>query len=154
MLARRVAVWAAQLEDRDLFKTLWIKYLQETAQAGGPYLPTEKTLGFYTSLFIAYSSGRWDGVVLLASDAAGVLMWGAVPGDDLPLDFRYGRVAQGWGTYVEPAHRRQGVASALRTVAKRRLVEMGFDAVIGEAWAGNKAGLRGCVPRSPFFCCA
>jgi GNAT superfamily N-acetyltransferase len=132
--------------DLEEFVLLWCAYLEEGYLAGGSIRPTSRTLAFYRELCRRYVLGRLDGVALLAQAPEaprpeGVLLWGEGLSPS-PLDLRYHRAAQGWGTYVRPARRGQGWSTELRTLAVGRLRAMGFDAVLGAASTRNPHGLE------------
>lgn len=137
----------ATRQDRRLFLSLWHDYLKELRDLGSEVLPTDRTLTFYAGLFDGYVGGVLHGVVLFSvrgpatPDDVGVLMWGEVPSTGAHPETEFGRIAQGWGTYIAPAARGEGLSSSLRREAKRRLREMGFDSVIGGAHTMNDRGL-------------
>ncbi len=118
------------------FMQMWDRFLAGTESQ---FAATRKNLFFFSHLFDAYYTGKAEGVCLTDKKQNSVLLWGNAGGDG-PLEFKRGRVASGWGVYVEPDYRRKGYASALRNAARPMLREKGFDGVIGTALAGNKAG--------------
>ena len=134
----------ATKEDLEVFGTLWKDFLEERAgkeELG--VLVTPKALRFYLGMFTAYVDGTLPGVVLLAEER-GALMWGS-PGEG-PLETSWDPWAHGWGTYVVPSARGQGLSTALREEAKRRLKELGFRAVLGEAaWHNGAGAITGVV---------
>ena len=115
--------------DYPTFLKLWIDLIESQAAMGGDMLPTPKTLSFFTVVFDAYLNGNRRGVVLLAGDY-GVSLWGEDLADS-PIDTKYAPYARGWGTYITPAHRREGLGSAMREYGCRRMREMGFTHVTG-----------------------
>jgi len=122
-----VYIREAQIGDELVFNMLFLEYLEDQYKRGNDLVPDEKTMDFITGIFEQYVTGTLDGIVLLADEEA-VLMWGEA-GPPVVTN-RHGRVAQGWGTYVRAGSRGVGLSSRLRTTAKLRLKEMGFDAVL------------------------
>lgn len=116
-------------KDYPTFLKLWIEYLENQAGMGADILATPKTISFFTVVFNAYLHGERRGVVLLAGDY-GVSLWGEDMADS-PIDTRYAPYARGWGTYITPEHRREGLGSAMREYGCRRMYEMGFSYVTG-----------------------
>lgn len=116
-----------------LFRGLWRRYLEETFEAGGDILPSRKTCAFFDSIFQAYTNLALDGVCLFADahgiGPVGVLLWGEAGRP--PFDTRFGRVAHGWGTFVQREYRRSGLSKALRNEAKTQLYSKGFSVVTG-----------------------
>jgi len=76
----------------------------------------------------------WDDQAL-ASTPIGVIAW-----THTPL-CREGQVV-GFGTYVEPEFRRQGVASMLRACAAEHCRQKGYKTIEGIAGVANVAGLQ------------
>lgn len=120
---------AAEIGDELQFRILFTEYLEDQLERGNDLVPDQKTMDFLTGMFEQYVTKALDGVVLLADDV-GILMWGEM-GKISPITNRYGRVAQGWGTYVRKDFREQGLSKRLRAIAMMELREMGFDAVMG-----------------------
>lgn len=127
--------------DQEVFVELWQEYLQENYKTGGPLLPNGNNLNAFLRFFTAYTSNKQPGIVLLAAKDNAVLMWGAAPS---VFDSRYGRVAQGWGTYVRPEYRREGWSAKMRKVAMAELAPR-FDTVIGSGALPNEAGIESGV---------
>lgn len=133
-------VRVASSKDRALFSSLWRAYLSELRSLGSEIRPTDRTMAFYMALFDSYTMGSRFGLCLLAGDGA-TLLWGESM-DSSPLDTDFGKIAHGWGTYVAPPARGQGLSRALREEAVRRLADMGFDSVLGMAHLPNEKGLQ------------
>jgi GNAT superfamily N-acetyltransferase len=137
-----IDIRTAEARDLTRFLSLWRCYLAELHEAyGGEILPTERTMTFFTDLFMGLLGGD-RGVCLLAEDdgrAVGTLLWGSL--QQPPVDTSLGRTAQGWGTYVVPDARGRHVASQLRYAGAKALLEMGFEHVVGAAEKANDAGL-------------
>lgn len=134
-----VVIRVAESKDRARFAELYGKLLSDP-RGQGSYLPTERNLTFFLSLFDAYVSGAKDGVVLIVDEGA-CLMWGDLGVSDA-FDTRYGRAAAGLGTYLEPALRGKGLAGKMWDVAKEKIREKGFDVVVGSVPIGNEPSQR------------
>lgn len=130
----------ATQKDYPTFLKLWVEYLESQLLLGGDVLPTPKTISFFTVVFNAYVEAERRGVVLLAGDY-GVSLWGEDIGD-LPVDSRYAPLARGWGTYVTPDHRREGLGNALREHGSRRMYEMGFSYIAGTILVTNEVSTQ------------
>ena len=124
--------------DATLFQELWKEYLEDQAEKGGDIVPDPRSLRTFVQLFHKYTEGDLSGLVLLGARGNAVLMWGDPV---IELTLRFGRVAQGWGTYVRPEFRRKGISKQLRDLAVPALREAGFDAVLGTGLIGNEEGL-------------
>ena len=122
--------------DYPTFLKLWVALMESQAELGSDILVTPKNVAFFTALFNIYLGGMRRGVVLLAGDC-GVSMWGEDVADS-PLDTKYAPFARGWGTYITPEHRRQGLASQMREYGSRRMHEMGFKYVGGVLLLSNE----------------
>jgi hypothetical protein len=133
----------ATKDDLGVFLELWHEMLSENYAIGGEYPASDRNLDAFAGIFSAYVTGAASGVCLLAEDGLstiGTLLWGEA--GPAPFDVRWGRFAVGYGTYVVPSARRSRVATDLRREGRRRLREMGFEAVLGSAVQTNEAGIR------------
>jgi GNAT superfamily N-acetyltransferase len=123
---------AGQADASD-FLDMWLLFLLETYHdtLKERHKIVQARLKLAGDLIDAYLTRGLDGTVLIARDASGRaiagLLWGEGP--DTPLIDHAERYAQGWGTYVRPSHRRQGVASAMWREGKRRLAVLGFNRI-------------------------
>lgn len=124
--------------DRDLFLALWCEFALDIQENGYELRWTPRTEAFFGSLFDAYVSGTLDGVVLLAG-TDGALIWGEIGKEPL-FDTSFGRIANGFGTYLRRSLRGLGLSTRMRDVAASRLRELGFDCVLGAARHENRAG--------------
>lgn len=127
--------------DYGVFVRLWVDYIDSQARLGGDLLPTPKTLAFFTAVFNSYVQHERRGVVLLAGEADGVSLWGEDLGDSI-LDSRYDPYARGWGTYIVPSRRREGLGSAMREHGCRRMMDMGFKNVTGVMFITNDVSIQ------------
>ncbi len=134
-----MSVRAAVMDDEGLFRKLWGEFIVEHHKSGSDIMPTARTMNFFMVLFREYTSGHDSGAVVLDTDGRGVLMWGESSGG-LPYDSTFGRVASGWGTYVQPQHQGKGISKALRRKGTKLLKKRGFDTVIGAAASANEVG--------------
>lgn len=116
---------------------LWDRFLFDEHSR---FAATRKNLFFFSALFDAYASGKAQGVCLTDAKQNSALLWGDAGGAP-PLEFKAGNMASGWGTYVEPKDRREGIAQALCDAAGPLLKAKGFDVVVGTISNDNKAGM-------------
>jgi GNAT superfamily N-acetyltransferase len=128
-------------QDYPTFLKLWITYLESQLSFGGDILPTPKTISFFTVVFNAYVTGERRGVVLLAGPDWGVSLWGEDMGDP-PVDTRYAPLARGWGTYITPEHRREGLGNQIREYGSRRMRDMGFKHIAGTILTTNEVSTQ------------
>ncbi len=125
------------------FSMLWRMFLG-VQELGLKPLPTRRNLAFFDRLFDAYYLGEADGICLTDADCKSVLLWG--DGLQPPaIETNLGRIATGWGVFVHPQARGQGLSVALRQAGYPLLKERGFDCVIGTAHVGNEAGLKSAL---------
>lgn len=135
---------AASERDREWFRAAALAYLGDS---GGDIIACEENADILLALFDSYLASD-SGVALVLAGAYARNPIGFTMAGEIPLGFRtsHGRAAMGWGTYVEPAHRRMGYGRRLRRELDRRLRETGFDAILGGYAPGNaaaEASLRG-----------
>jgi GNAT superfamily N-acetyltransferase len=129
----KVRVRKAKPRDLGLFRKLWQKFMEDNYELGHLVLPSKQNLDVACIYFDKYVSGEAEGIVLFVANDA-VLMWG----DDLsPIETRLEKPAQGWGVYVAPQRRRQGVSMIMREEGKKMLIEMGFTHVTGSTTLQN-----------------
>jgi GNAT superfamily N-acetyltransferase len=134
---KRIRVRKATLRDIGLFKKLWGALLEEQSKAGSLVVPNEHNLDFMSGVFESYVEGDLDGVVLFVSDAA-VLMYGDCGS---PMQYSIGdKVAYGFGQYVDPDHRGEGILDAMAKEAFTQLTDMGFDAMLGNTMTTDTHG--------------
>jgi len=151
-----VKITPAWPEDRDIFLSLWVAFLEEHEAAGSDTRATPKTLEFYGMLFDAYVNGTIHGVALVASidnQVVGALLWGGT--GPLLMDTKDPMTVNGWGAYTLPIARRHGVSTALREHAIIELDRKGVTQCMGSALLSNKAGVEtsrrvGFVPTMVF----
>jgi len=123
-------------QDAALFGSLWIELLESHQEYGGDILPTERTMAYFRGVFQAYTEEERQGVVLFGARNNAVLMWGELE-SDFPYDHPWGRWAMGWGVYVRPDFRKQGISSALRQRGANELSLMDFETILGGLATGN-----------------
>jgi L-amino acid N-acyltransferase YncA len=92
----------------------------------------EHALNNYDAAYVA-----WD-TQPLGAVPVGVVVWTHTP-------LCKEGVAVGFGTYVKPAFRRQGVASMLRDCAAEHCRQKGYRTIEGIAGVTNVAGLRSAI---------
>lgn len=107
----------------------------------------EETAVFFATLFEEYTSTwkllpRRNGVV--QSGGVVVICRGgfSLAGGVMPWNSPWGKTASGWGTYVRPAARRQGLAGRMRQLVIQRLKELGYNAVTGGTSPDNPGALE------------
>lgn len=128
----------AVAEDRELFLSLWSEFARDIRGNGYELIWTDRTERFFGRLFDSYVSRELDGVVLLAG-SDGALIWGEIGKEPL-FDTTFGRIANGFGTFIRSEFRGIGLSTRMRQMAARQLCEMGFDSVVGAARHENAAG--------------
>lgn len=138
-----MARYAAQ-KDRHLFEGHLRAYLDEMAANGSEVIPSDRTVGFYMSLFDAYISGDEPGVVVIDEDGT------SIAGHVLPFDTITGKTATGWFTFVSPDARGRGLAGRLRALLRQRLVSRGFKAIAAGVDLANAQG-RASVDSRPMI---
>lgn len=134
-VAVAVAVRPAILADSGAFRPLLMAYLREMRAKGSEIQPTNRTADFYHSLFVRYVTGAADGAVVMAGDV-GFSMAGDATA---PVDSDFGKTALGWGTYVAPVARGDGLGDDLRRALRAALRARGFQTVLGGAYVGDLA---------------
>jgi len=142
------SIRSATKDERKLFMGMWMQYVRVEWNRGGEIVPDAKTRLMFEGFFDAYLSGELLGVALVKDaphrhlpDFAGVLLWGQAAAE-MPFTSRYDPFVLGWGTYVHPLCRGQGLASALRANARMHLREMGISHVLGAVLNANPTGIR------------
>lgn len=149
MIVRR-----AETADLRQFDLLWGEYLEECQKRGDTTKNTRNNREFFRKVARHYMTNPELGIVAMAFDhhvPAGVVMWGAFIGA-MPVQTTLGQVANGWGSYVRPAYRGEGLSRKLREFAASHLVAVGADTLLGSVNAGEEAALKsvlnmGFVPR-------
>lgn len=137
----KVRVRKAKERDKGLFRKLWQRFMEDNFEMDGLILPTKNNLDVANFYFDKYVSGEAEGIVLFVANDA-VLMWG----DDLsPIETRLEKSAQGWGVYVAPERRRQGVSMVIREEGKKMLRNMGFTHVLGSTTEKNDPSYQSSV---------
>lgn len=123
--------------DRADFERLWTEFGQESQLLGYPLEDTSAEINRSMLLFDAYVSKQLKGVALMVDRDAG-LLWGET-GLVMPR-LVFGPAAFGFGVYVRPARRREGIAGSLIETAKWLLREMGFQAILCSPYEGAGHG--------------
>lgn len=125
------------------FMHLWENFLEESFAKGGDLPPSPRNLIFFSDLYRNYRANWERGTIVFAIDGslgpyAGVGLWGKGIGES-PLEFRYDKIAQGWGIYVLPEYRGKGISKLIRVECVKQLLARDFQVVIGSAAMGNDA---------------
>jgi GNAT superfamily N-acetyltransferase len=124
----------ATLEDEELFRELWMEYLEEQHRKGSMVLPSESNLAFYAELFRFYVSGKVPGICVFAGDYAVTLN-----GSNLdPLEIASGEYSYLWGVYVRQEYRGKGVSHAIHKLVMELLPELGFEYSMTHILAGDE----------------
>lgn len=128
-------------DDRPHFLRLWRAMLVEIEGYGSDIAVLDANLEMYLAHFVAYCEGSGFGAVLLWDGPQGVPEGVAMAGEQIGTSFptvsKHGRLAEGWGGYVSPPYRKQGVLSTLQTAIGRAVGRMGFDAMVTHVHPGN-----------------
>jgi GNAT superfamily N-acetyltransferase len=126
-----------------IFRRLWKLLLEDQLEQGAEILASEKNLDEFQRIAQGYMDGSADGVVLIYYDLeigpVGVLMWGEAA---FPFETKFPKLANGWGTWVDPRVRKKGVSKALSQDGQKRLREKGFTHLYGSAMVSNTAGIE------------
>lgn len=132
-MVKKFRVREGKPRDKGLFRKLWKAFLKENSEQGHWILPNSGNLDVATFYFDKYVNKEAEGVVLFVAQNA-VLMWG----EDLsPITTIFEKAAQGWGTYVDPDHRKNGMSAEMRKQGKEKLRELGFTHVVGSVMKDN-----------------
>jgi GNAT superfamily N-acetyltransferase len=124
----------AMLQDKDLFRRLCMKLLEEQAASGDIVLANEYNLGLYVKIFELYAMGELDGHTLLIGDFA-MVMHGETLGG---FEMKPGKCAYLWCLYVEPEYRSRGVSSKFHKLGMKRLLAQGFKFTMFQTLANNE----------------
>lgn len=144
-----VSVWPANPETDTL--ELWplVKaYLTEMREMGSEIEPTDRSVNFMVDLaFNLCESTSGYGLVAVNDqmDMVGFTIAGEIV---LPYDHDMGRVACGYGTYVDPMYRGGGVSDELRLHLRNWLRRVGFNTIVGAAHDKNSVGLKSALKTS------
>lgn len=146
-----IEIRAAKDSDIPQVKELFGDLTRETWDEGGNIRPNERSISTLESIIDAIHSDKSLGVVAVAVDdweqkpnsqwVVGVLVWGNLEPEET-FSFREGRLAFGYGTYVHKKYRGKGISAKLRVFGRERLIDQGFNAVIGSVNPKNVAGLE------------
>lgn len=138
----------ATTDDLRQFDCLWMEYLQENLKAGDTTLNSKNNRAFFHRVARHYMTYPKLGCVVMAFDGkvpAGVVMWGAFIGD--ALETTLGKVAHGWGTFVRPKYRGEGLSSKMRGLAEDHLRAQRIRSLLGTVLPSNIPGLRSVEAR-------
>lgn len=138
---KKIRVRKAKERDLGLFRKLWKPYMEEENGGGNPVQGSDRNVAFYEQLFKKYTSGEWPGCCLFVGED-GVLLWGYGGQRPLDLDWDAARLAHGWGVYVRPESRKNGISRALYEAGREEMRQLGFERVMGEINLNNEAGVR------------
>jgi GNAT superfamily N-acetyltransferase len=121
-----------KLSRSDNIEFLVKAYLTELEKLGSEIPATKESI-------TAVCDVARNGVCFVAGSPA--IAWTAAYQLETPFPTLWRKVAMSLGTYVDPSHRRSGVASALRTALQDELVDQGFDTLLGGVHINNKTSL-------------
>jgi GNAT superfamily N-acetyltransferase len=130
----------------DLILLFW-KMLEELDQFGHDMLPTADNAWRFCTEVLA--PGLVDKTVIVADagepELAGALFWTL---SDSGYETRY-KAAVGYGTYVKPDWRGQGLATQMRQIGICRLKQLGVERLYGTVLMGNVAGRASAARFNP-----
>jgi len=147
---KKVRVRIAKPTDKGLFKKLWWEYMNSPERKNDDAVVNDHNLEVFVKLFEAYTSKTLKGVVLLVGEDA-VLMHGSM--GESPFQTKYDPFAIGFGVYVRPQLRGEGVSQQLYRKSFKILKGQGFRYIIGgvvetEKIDSHPAIKAGFVPHS------
>ena len=137
-----VAIAVARPQDRNLLIKMVLKLLKHLDQFEHDMLPTVENAEWMVETLLMPSAARGEPILIAWKDdsALGMTAW---PIQVLPYASRF-TLAYGYGTYVEPGYRREGVATRLRQVAMRLLKDKGIERVMIAVALRNTPSLASC----------
>ena len=131
-------IWRrAMLQDLELFKELWMEFLEDQYEKGDLTLPSEHNLELAVNLFQSYVSGDTLGIVLfLMVDGkdVGVHMGGEIPGGP---ELSIGKYTMLFGVYYRPEHKGHGYTNLLFQKMTDWLTKNGVMGTITGVLTGN-----------------
>ena len=120
----------ATLDDRAHFLRLWAQFLEEQRKAGSHILPTLPNLYRCLNVFERYTRGDQYGVCLFWEPEGGEPVGMTMGGSDIEpnqWETDLGELCTLWGVYVDPSHRKEGIANKLTEAIFQRALEWGAD---------------------------
>jgi GNAT superfamily N-acetyltransferase len=121
---KKVRVREAKERDLGLFRKLWKAFLTEQRGRGAAMLPSSHNMEIFDALFNLYVVEKsFKGFILFVGEQA-ILMAGNPVSE---FESSLGEVCYGWGAYVAPEYRGKKIGKELYSVAREKILEMGFD---------------------------
>ncbi len=137
-------------EHEQIFRRVWMRFMEELYDAGGEVVPTKQNLDQYVAIYMMYVSGEAEGYTLLLQGDDGKIiaanMGGEIPIAE-PTETNWGRVARCWGIWVDPEHRRSDLSINLDKTMGRMLLADGFDTIVSDVHFFNKIAFKRAVER-------
>jgi GNAT superfamily N-acetyltransferase len=124
--------------------TMFARMLHELQEVGHNVVPTERNLRIYWDQVFgpALELGKHGIVIALHWDRpiGCTFFTPDIGGLDSP-----GKLAVAHGTWVDPRHRREGLAKQMQAYAHARLRDLGYTQLVSVVMKENVAGLRSAL---------
>ena len=139
----RDATW----NDRSDFLRMWTDLLHYQFSVGFGIIPSEASINWFLGLFRGYTEGYLFGACPLwfpddSDTPQGLCMFGEQRSSDSAPEFKYGKIAVGWGLYVGHDYRKLGVSQKILAYCHLKGRELGFDTLMCETGYHDKIGRR------------
>lgn len=129
---------AATYEDRDAIAAMTRASLAESFEKGAETAPSDQSVAIYMGILDAYLNGQLSGTCLVADDGKpiGVLLAGEAP-MNMGVEMVWGPLANWWVGYLEPTHRKRGIATQLLNEGLKNLRSRGFATMLAGTYIWN-----------------
>lgn len=143
MDAPSLEIRPAQAVDRPVLIELFLNLLIYLDQYEHDILPIRENAEWFVDETFLPAAGRGEPVLIAWQDkkAVGALFWVI---QDFPFQVRW-KQAMGYGTYIDPDWRRQGVGKQLRQQGLKMLKELGVEVLLGMAHVDNRGGVESTI---------
>ncbi len=128
------------------FDCLWEELLMENQKNGDPILNDKSNRAIFRAAARSFMSDSKTGCVIMAFEGrvpVGVVMWGSPAA--ATVNTVLGKAAHGWGSYVRPKYRGEGLSREMREMARAHLLAQGFKALFGSVLPSNLPGVHSAL---------